>query len=91
MEYQQWDNDYFDEFVYSYLDAQNVKGNMRKGKMYDTPFGDLPYEMDDDLLVLKIYFDTREEAASLNDYVDAADCYDISFWDNVAFVFVIDI
>ena len=64
---------------------------MRRGKMYDTPFGDLEYQMDRDNVTLRIFFDSREEASELNDFVDAADCYEITFWENVAFVRVFDI
>lgn len=85
MRYINWDKDLFYEFVFTYLDARNSD----RKKIYDTPFGDIEYELRDSTLVL--FFDDEEEARELNDFVDAEDVYDISFHKNIAFVKLIDL
>jgi len=82
----QWTKDDFYEFVYNYLDAQNV----HNGLLIDTPFGDLNYKFSDEKTTLYIWFDSEEECSKLNDYVDADDVYDISYYGNCAFIRLID-
>lgn len=82
----QWTKDDFYEFVYNYLDAQNV----HNGLLIDTPFGDLNYTFSDEKTTLYIWFDSEEECSKLNDYVDADDVYDISYYGNCAFIRLID-
>ena len=84
--YMPWTKDDFYEFVYNYLDAQNV----HNGLLIDTPFGDLNYKFSDEKTTLYIWFDSEEECSKLNDYVDADDVYDISYYGNCAFVRLID-
>lgn len=82
----QWTKDDFYEFVYNYLDAQNV----HNGLLIDTPFGDLNYKFSDEKTTLYIWFDSEEECSKLNDYVDADDVYDISYYGNCAFIRLIN-
>ena len=81
--YQEWDREHFIEFVYDYLNAQDVIN----GTLFETPFGDLKYRFTDDN-TLQIAFGSEEDAAKLNDeFIDQAeDVYELVHKGNSVFV-----